>query len=274
MKKFYQLSLVFAALVLVAGCTEQTGKAPVDPSTVEGTASPVTPTDPVPALPPPVSTEAILEAAHDQYAKYTGASALGVRMCWKDAGDRTLVDLSKDVAFFNDFLTFAYCVDPILREQLAFAKAHTQKAHSYLEAKNIGQFNFSISYLTATNRYIKERILKGVQIYGIPVSDLLPIYSSADPVFTQLQKAQVSFVNPVLSKKGFIFVDGETQESLLFQSITLVFSPSGSASEIFSFESFLAPKDNPFPLLGIVYAFEAGQGGFGLQDSDTVRFVE
>jgi hypothetical protein len=121
----------------VSGSTSPEGKAP---SSTPPDSSAITPDSP-PPLPPPVSVEADLEAAHKSYAEYTKASLLGIQMCWKDSGHESQLEYSKGVLFFNDFLRFVYCSDSDVRSRIDYTKILVKNAHDSLGGKDWAGFS-------------------------------------------------------------------------------------------------------------------------------------
>jgi hypothetical protein len=258
--------------------SSSSGEKPTAPSDSSEPSTPLTkPSATPPALPPPVSVEAILDADHKAYSDFTKASLSEVQTCWKGSGHENQLDYSKGVLFFNDFLKFVYCVDPALQDQLKLAKFYNDTAHEHLKNGELPQLATAVGHLLSTNRFIKERILKAAEIYQIPVQDLSPALAYPDPLFIRLANAKSDFFYPVwglIAPKDALFPSDTDQApyDLLLESVTLTFKNTDGSVDLFSFQNFLTPKGVTFPLVGIVYAFESGQGGFGELDTDSVRF--
>ena len=225
----------------------------------------------VPALPPPASVESFLDEAHQQYADFSGTPKHSVEKCWENSGHVSPFEYS-DPTFLNGFFNFTFCADLEIQISLEKSKASVKLATEALKASDLPGFRIAIRTLTAENQSIRQRILKAASYYQVSLSEYAYSPKGSGANFDKFSLATDTIFLQIPKPKGVIFLDDTVMDDVqnLVQSISLLFNASGS-NEMVSFENF-APIDSTFPMLNILFAFESGQGGFGLTKTENIHF--
>jgi len=224
-----------------------------------------------PALPPPVSIESFLGEAHQHYADFIGTPKGNVEKCWIASGHASPFEYT-DVAFLNGFFKFNLCADFEIEISLEKVKGLVKQAHDDLKAGDLPGFRSAIQALTLENQSIRARILKAASYYQVPLAQYQYSPSDKGDNFASFNIATQNIFTQIPKPKGVIFLDDTVMEDVqtLVLSVSLLFNASGT-SYLISFENF-DTADTTFPLLNTLFTFESGQGGFGITNTQEIRF--